>query len=1315
MSDLAKKLTHLLQKGTWGLAVIAAILVLFVGPGIARSQSGAGSIQGTVTDSTGAVITNATIHVVNPATNVAGDAKSNTVGFYQVPGLFTGTYTVTATAPNMKTYSTSIELLVAQTATINPVLSAGSVNQRVEVMADLVQLTTTDSGTVASTLESARLNQLPMNGRNVMALAGETTPGLESGGTRANGLMGEALEYVADGVSLTNRQFGGEDFGAPSATSTDGAQIPDPDAVQEVRVETSNASAQYSTPGTGIITTKSGTNSLHGALFETARNNGIGVSKVRSNLSNYAAPHLVRNEFGASAGGPIVLPHVYHGKDKSFWFFAYERYSYATNSSENMSVPTTAERTGDFSGYTNSAGQPITLYDPATTYSSGAAVCPGTGGASSQFCRTPFANNQIPLSRLSPTFKIIQDITPAPSNTNNPVVAGSNLSGVNPTFIVIPTTTFRFDHNFNENNQLYLRFSDNIQQSSTLRNFTDTTNNSPESLAADGLPAGANGSLNIVPTAMFNAAVGYTHVFSPTFFAETVVSQQWFSQFNQASVSQTANFEQKLGLPNNFGEPGFPQFGTTAGNGTGLQNDKFGFGGTQFNYGLSQIIQDVDENLTKTIGKHQMHFGGRYRHERFGDQPDYATDTTDFNGQDTALESPASNANYTAMALTGGQDADAFLGAASQYGVREEPPFVHFHDYEFDAYYQDDFRLSRNLTVNLGVRWEAHPAPWTKNNLYNSFDLKNDAMVLQEPTSALITAGYTTQAIISNMIANGAKYETPQQAGMPDKLMRDYNLNFSPRVGFAYLPFGGTHSTVIRAAYGRYIYPMPTRNYLKNVMQNNPLAASYSQSYTSSSQTVDGKSNQLIRLPQTVIMGTTGATSAANVVNTTTATAITPGTSIWSNSQSMPPDFVTQVNFTVEQAMKGNSALRVTYLYVHGSNLDHYYLYNNAPGTFVWEADTATTYPTANGNLAARPYDTTTWGANTWDVKNGWSNDNSLQVNYQRIFHRGIAYQIAYVWSKAMRFGGNYSRDGNTYPAASYLGVLGSASTVTPITTGGYPTTITAPGTLPAAPAGHLPWQEYRALDKYEGYIVDTAIPKQHITFNGIVDLPFGRSKRFLGNANRLVDELVGGWQVAGAGQVVSQDFTVTSSNWGATNPIHIYKHRYHVNDCSAGSTACHSAYLWFNGYISATAAASISGLPTGYSTVANAPTIAYESPIRPSAGDNIVNVTYPGAASPIQVAYSPSPSGAASGNPYAKTVLNGPINYNADASLFKVFPIRENVRLRFNADAFNVFNTQGEPNPNGTTGEINIQPGGVGANSYWGQRQIQLTLRLEF
>jgi Carboxypeptidase regulatory-like domain len=247
------------------LAVALVILGLAIFCSDAKSQSGAGSIQGTVTDQTGAVIPGATIHVVNNATGVAANAKTNAVGFYQVPGLFTGSYTLTISAPNMKSYRAGVQLQVAQAAVINPVMSTGPVTQQVEVSSDIVQLTTTDNGTIASTLESNRINQLPMNGRLLLTLAGETTPGLESTGQRANGLMPEALEYVADGVPLSNRNFGGE------GNSTQ-AQLPDPDAVQEVRIETTNTSAMYSAPATGIITTKSGTNSLHGSFFETARN-----------------------------------------------------------------------------------------------------------------------------------------------------------------------------------------------------------------------------------------------------------------------------------------------------------------------------------------------------------------------------------------------------------------------------------------------------------------------------------------------------------------------------------------------------------------------------------------------------------------------------------------------------------------------------------------------------------------------------------------------------------------------------------------------------------------------------------------------------------------------------------------------------------------------------------------------------------------------------------------------------------------------------------------------------------------------------------
>ena len=163
-------------------------------------------------------------------------------------------------------------------------------------------------------------------------------------GTRMNGLVGEALEYDEDGAPTENRNFGG-----PNVSGQ--AQYQDPDSVQEVRVEASGGSAQYATPGTGIITTKSGTNEIHGSAFWTGRNNSAaGIAKARNNAYNAPAPNYKRNEFGASAGGPVVVPWLYHGKDKTFWFVAFEKYDYIYSPNEILATETAGMTNGDFSG-----------------------------------------------------------------------------------------------------------------------------------------------------------------------------------------------------------------------------------------------------------------------------------------------------------------------------------------------------------------------------------------------------------------------------------------------------------------------------------------------------------------------------------------------------------------------------------------------------------------------------------------------------------------------------------------------------------------------------------------------------------------------------------------------------------------------------------------------------------------------------------------------------------------------------------------------------------------------------------------------------
>jgi hypothetical protein len=729
------------------------------------------------------------------------------------------------------------------------------------------------------------------------------------------------------------------------------------------------------------------------------------------------------------------------------------------------------------------------------------------------------------------------------------------------------------------------------------------------------------------------------------------------------------NYEKLLGLPNNFGQTGFPSIGS---------NLLMPYTGTQFNYGMSQILSTLDENMTKIIGRHQLAFGARYRHERFGYLPDRSADTIAFSNLATGVYDPTTGANYGAKPNTGFADADFFLGAASSYSQVKNSPFGRYREQEIDSYIQDNFQVNQHLTINIGLRWEMHPAPHAGNGNWATFDIANNALVLPAPLSHYIDNGFTTQAIVTNLQNLGVKFETPKQAGLPSAGFYNNNFNLLPRIGFAYTPPFGKWRTVIRGGYGEYIYPVPIRNSVRYLTQIYPFVASYSQSFVNAAQAPDGLPNYLLRAPQTVVAGL----NSTNVVNTASTDALLPGLSFESLDPHYPAARVREANFTIEQPFPDGSVLRASYVYTHGYNLDQNYRYNEAPSTYVWETVSGTVPPTGTyASTATRPYDQTVWGSNTLSKKTGWSNDSALQLNYQKNFSKGFAYQIFYVYSRAFRLGGNTFRDNLLYPAANY-----------------------APGVIPEGLDTGTLLNPSQALNHWENYHVDTAIPQHRLTFNGIVDLPVGRGKHFLHNSNRLLDALVGGYQVAFTGQFLSQSFQVNAGNWGEVNPIQVYGDSVPITDCRSG--VCHPEYMWFNGYVSPSVIDAskngISGLPANYRS--------YLAPINnvPGAanfGNNNVPVTLSNGKQ-VVTAYSPGPVGA---NPYSQTVLLGPYNYNSDISLFKVFSITERVKLRINVDAFNAFNIQGYKNPNTTDGTQSLQ------TSYWTPRQIQLTARVTF
>lgn len=1319
MKAFANGILNLLQKRNLLIFATLTMLGLAMCCFNAIAQSGAGYIQGTVTDPSGAIIPGATIHVVNQATGVAANTTSNSAGYYQVPDLFAATYEIQITAPGMKTYVRTLQLLVDQHAVVNAKMVVGAVSEQVTVTGNVVQMVDVDNGTVESTLDQKRISQTPMNGRQLLQLAALTTPGFDgtpqesnnNNGMRANGLMAEALEYVADGVPMTNRNFGGE-------VNSGQATLPDPDSVDQVQFEMIDTPAQYATPGTAIITTKSGTNHIHGSLFETAVNNFFGVAKQRQNLSNFAAPQYIRNEFGASAGGPLRIPHIYNGVDKTFWFFAYERYSLASVTREQVSVPDTQMENGDFSELLQlSAASSVQLFDPASTALNGG-TCTNTttnpANNKNTYCRTPFPNNQIPVGRMSPLAKQLYAISPKPNIAGANPFAGPNLNAPNDSYVVVPTITWRLDQHFNEANKAYLRFTYNNQLNRALRNYP---NNSAGTIASDGFPDGASG-YQVIPITNIGAGLGYTHIFSPTFFAETVLAQQWFYQYVGGGGNPNLNYEKMFSLPNNFGETGFPVI-------TGLST--MDYGGTQYNYQENQIISQIDENLTKILGKHQLQFGGRIRHERLYYLNDRSADSTTFgSGQTTDLYEPSSSADPnggSAFPKTGNGDADLFLGGAYKYSVSLQPPPSHFADIEYDGYFQDNWHASQWLTLNLGLRYEAHPGKSIRDNLATTFDLANDAVVLGGPIQTLINQGYTTQAIITNMQNIGVKFETPQQAGLPSNLYYSANVNFSPRVGFAWQPFGVHEGTVIRGGYGRYIYPIPTRNSNPGPKAL-PFTYGYTQDYTSAPQSPDGHPNYNLREvynpatnPNAIVAG---YNSGNNIVNSSTITAITPGISATYYAPDYKPDQVSEINITAEHPLKWDSAIRISWVRTHGSYLDHAYYPNQPFSKFVWQVDTGTDPPTGTTiglptyqATALGPYDNLTYGNFVYDVKTGWSTDNALQANWQRLSRHGFGYQIFYVYSRGFRIGGNSTRDSQTYNPVTYLGYLPAANGVT--VSSPYP--ITPAAVPPARPSGLASYADWKGLDRWERWQMDGTVTPHHFGFSGIVDLPFGRGKRYLGTTKKWVDELVGGYQISGVGYVLSSIFQPGSSNWGPTSPIKIYKHKYKVSDCRSGN--CYPAYFWFNGYIPSSQNGNLGctgkcvfGLPTDYTP--------YEQPIDVNPADganyNTNNVTISGPGLKAGGETTTYGSGAVGTNRYSKTFINGPFNWEADISLFKVFPITETVNFRANVDVFNFLNHQGFNNPNTTDGVQAFYAGGQsGATSFNPPRQVQLSLRLTF
>jgi hypothetical protein len=1254
-----------------GLLAILAYFVVLLHPATLEAQSGAGSIQGTVRDATKAVIPNATIVVINTATGVQQSTVTNGIGFYSVPSLFAGPYTVTARAANMDEWKTSLTLEVGQAATIDATLAVGTSTQ-VTVVGDQTSLITYNNQTVATDLERQRIEQLPLNGRVLSSLVVESTPGVEGSAQAVdvNGTVENAQEYVLDGAVISNMDSGGITL-----------RQPDPDSIQEVRIETSASSAKYDLPSTTILTTRSGTNQYHGSFFETNRNNSFGIARTRANGTNYVAPKLIRNEFGGSVGGPIRIPHFYNGHDKAFFFIAWEDEEFRGDDLQALSVPTLAMRQGNFGGLTTSGGQRFTIYDPSTTQANGTRSPFNYGGPPTcTAAATATCTNTINPTEISPLAKYLYSISPLPTlPTVNPYIA-PNFTGTTPHYIHAPTFSGRGDYRLNEHNSFYVRGSETFYQ---IHDLNETIYGPP---TTDGV---AN--ITEQPTNTYSGALGWSHIFSPTFFSEFVISQNWETDKVATGPDPTHDYDAQFGLPDPFNVLGYPDIeGQATGNGqTSILEDYVTADNTRSD--TTQILQ-IDENLTKVLGKHQLTFGGRYRRDHIDVVPDEFPNgsTVQYDSYGTAQFNTATAASgaYTAVTNTGLAAADFFIGNADAYTTAKLHIPFQFVNQEVAGYMQDDWHVRSNLTLNLGLRYEAHPTPREVNNSVPSFDFNTQSIVLGEPISQLISTGQTTQAILNSFKNAGVKFETTQAAGLPNRMVYSNDLNFAPRVGAAWRIFGDRRSTVFRGGFGSYLYPVPVRNFYFSTYTDPPYTASLTDDLTSSSQAgTDGLPNYILRSKPTLVTGS----NTANLISAS-GNPVINNASIGQSflDPHSPVSVVKNGNVTLEQQLKDNLVVRVSYVVSQANHLEQNWNYNTAPPAYVQYVNTDAPRCTATNcaNIISPVY-----GSILEQRRTGYSTDNSGQINLQRTYSKGYAYQVFYVFSSAFRNGGNAFRDSIVYPLQDY-----------------------ANGTAPAS---------LNAENREANYLRNTGIPVHRIRWNFVVDLPIGRGKKYFANMPRWLDEVVGGFQIAGDGTVHSQEFALTATNYGPTAPLVIYKHAHPILDCRSG--ICYKGYQYFNGFISPTQINAPNGV-TGLDT-ANQP---YQCPVDtrptvtsgPACGQPIpsgVTVTNPNfntndvvGGIPLSngtiaqnVAVEPGPSDY--GNPYVRKIIQGPFIFNEDLSIFKVFPIRGRVNFKVNLDAFNVFNNQGDASPDATTG---LQEFTTSVN---GARQLQISGRLSF
>jgi len=877
-----------------------APLLLVLSGGLS-AQSTFGTIVGGVRDPAGAAIPRAKIVITNEGTNVSKETATGESGGYEVTSLSPGPYTVTVEAAGFQRYvQRRINLETAQILRIDVEMSVGQLTETVNVESQ-APLVESETGAVSDVRTGRQMRELPLNFVRGDAFGGgifkfmSLSPGSfryegasshSFGGSRSN-----QNSFVMDGVTMGDQGGGQITPMQPSFES-----------VQEMKLNMVTASAEFSNVASVTVTTKSGTNELHGSAFWQYSTGSLNAR----NFFQTRVPFRVYNQFGGSLGGPVMLP-GYNGRNRTFFFGAFEGNRDHTQTNFNSSVPTAALRQGNFSRVTNASGALIPILDPFNN-------------------NQPFAGNIIPASRISPvSLKVQERFYPLP-NFGGADLLNQNLRATVTNAPYWNHFDARGDHRFSAANSMYGRF---------------TWRNMPTPVPEGQLP---NVGLRDQLRKIRQLSVVDTHVVSPTVVNEVRFGMARHENPRQGPLSGLPIVRDLglRGLTNTQDIRAIPVFNIT-GFSSITQID--------FNSGPLNLFYDFIENLTIIRNKHSIKLGFNFRTGQLQNQPipNRVFGQYDFPGT-----------------FTGFSYADFLLGIPRTTSRSTPQERVDGTNQFYAGFIQDDFKVHRNVTLNLGLRYEWMNPYSEKTGRQFSFDPR---------TGNLVVPSEQGLRQVSPIFPRAITVVTAAQAGFPERGLRkgDGN-NFDPRIGLAWRPFGHARS-VVRAGWGVY------RNQLSSSTFSSTSGGGPFTSDENFTNVFTG-GRPLFQFPEPFLAaGTLGAQNVTGLaVNLFNA-------------------YTTQWNFTLEQEFAG-TGFRTSYLGTRSTNLLYRRNLNQPP---------ASTTPFNNNRRPFPQYNNITFVDN-----GGNSMYHALQVEAERKLTRGVYYQVGWTWAKQLSHGIDSGEQGAT-------------------------------------------------------------------------------------------------------------------------------------------------------------------------------------------------------------------------------------------------------------------------------------------------------------